>query len=756
MRNYFIYQYEDLVSSKDKLKVTVLFAHQEKIQSQNALAQELNLFFQENSITDKLVVVVPEYLDQDSLEYFKATREITFARIPGKSASYFKKSLIIYQFNSNGEFILLDGTKPKNEKKFISCLLRSGSTTVFKNNDGLVESTPDHHFVFPSNKHCSKFIRTGNVLINQSEIFFLAMQLLRHSREKNVIYCDTSSINVLPYAVFELKRRFQLEFECPAVHSFESYELFEQNKDSFPHDALILISSSTSGNIIDRILKERRADKDQILVIYFLGPNENYFKHSSNIICNLTKGSEFPIGVDEFDTSNNSDNCKLCKDHSRPIQIRSDVFLTIQPKIEPHLLNVKPEYVPKNISTFIENYKSKSPFDGVIKTYYKENQDPNVNYEIYFDIDYLLKNIGTFEKFRKSLNRLIDKHIPANTKYLLHLPDKSSEDLSNYILANIPSSIKPELVKLDKDFTSKISEEKGTVVIVASCITTGKKLLQISRLMRSLENLNLVYFVGIYRPVNDKFSSDLINDLKKGSDKSDERPFVAVETINCSIRQIDTPWEIEKDFLEGIIGALDETTDKELFSYINERLDLIRDNKRQRGFRENVFLKMPNGNGLKLRKNFAFWNFEYLEHEAAQSEVYFTISTIITGLENKQINSHPSLKQTNYVRNMLSPRNFHRFNDGIIQASLLRSGKTEYYAYDLDSELSLQMKEFLLSIIDRYDTEDGEALPEFILALGIKRLKLRKADMKEVLDRAKECPDKVISGFAKSIYNRVL
>lgn len=63
MRNYFIYQYEDVVSSTGKLRVTVLFIHKTKIGSQNELAQELNSFFQEHSITDKLVVLVPKYLD---------------------------------------------------------------------------------------------------------------------------------------------------------------------------------------------------------------------------------------------------------------------------------------------------------------------------------------------------------------------------------------------------------------------------------------------------------------------------------------------------------------------------------------------------------------------------------------------------------------------------------------------------------------------------------------------------------------------
>jgi hypothetical protein len=754
MRNYFIYQYEDLVSSKNKLKITVLFVHQAKIQSQNVLAQELNIYFQENSITDKLVVIVPEYLDSLSFEYFKSTRDVTFARVPGKSPDYFNRCLLIYKFGDSGELKLVEGEKPENEGKFIAHLLRSGSTTIFKNNGGLVESTPDHHFVFPSNKHCSKFIRTGNVLVYQSEIFFLATQMLKYTIDKTIIYCDTSSINVLPYAVFELKRRFGLEFECPTVHSFESYEVFETSRDSFPPESLVLISSSTSGNIIDRILKEKRADKEQIQVIYFLGPNDKYVNHSSNIICNLTRDQSFTGGVEEFETYNNPDDCKLCKDHSRPINIRSDVFLTIQPKIERHLLTVKPEYSPRYINLFVDNYRSNSATEGIIKVYYKDNM-PDANYEIYFDVVYLLKNIEKFRKFNESLKRQIDKCVPANTKYLLYLPDIGSERLAEFIISNIPSTITPELVKLDKSVFNKISESTGTVLIVASCITTGKKLLQISRLMRSHANLNLVYFIGIFRPINDIFSVDLINDLKKGRDKSDERPFVAVETINCSIQQVGTSWEIEKQFFEKLIGSLDEEVDKVLYSYVNERLDIIRDNKRQRGFSDNVFLKRQNGNNLRLRRNFAFWNFDYNEENISQAEVYFTISAIVTNLESKEINSPPSLKQTNYVRNMLSPRNFHRFNDGIIQASMLRSGKTEYFAYDLDSELSLQMKEFLLSIIEKYDDEDGEALLEFILAIGIKRLKLKRQDLKEVLTRFIECPDIIISGIAAYVYSEI-
>ncbi|WP_020597359.1 hypothetical protein [Spirosoma panaciterrae] len=758
MRNYFIFQYEDLVSSKHRFRATVIFIHHEKIHSQNSLSQEISHFFQENSITEKLIVILPEYLDKDSLKYFFEHRNDTFVRIPGKSSDYFEKSLLIYSFNSSCEFKLLFGSKPKNEKKFISLLLRSGSTTIFKNNGGLVESTPDHHFVFPSNKHSSKFLRTGNVLIYQSEIFFLAIQLLKHMKEVSSIYCDTSSINVLPFAVFELQRRFKLSFECPTVHSFSSYEMFESYKESFPFDSLILISASTSGNIVDRILKERRAERSQIQVIYFLGPIEKYQNHTSNVICNLTRDENFYLGELEFKTYSSSDKCELCTvAHSRPINIRSDVFLTVQPKVEVHLLKTTTDYNPKPVSQFVQKFRGNSIKDSIIKVFYKEN-DANADYEIYLDFTHLIENIedDKFGKFKESLNRYIDKTIPANTKYILYLPDIASKKLAEYIITKIPTNPNLKLIKLEQNFINNITEESGSLIIVASCISTGKKLLQISRLMRSRENINLIYFVGIYRPISEKFSINLINDLKKGKDKSDERPFIAVEQINCSIQQVNTSWEREKYFFEKMLSTLNDETDEELYNYVNDRLDTLIKNKETRGLSDKVFLKKYNGDQLYLRKNFAFWNFtDYSEENISQSEVYFTISTIITNLENNDINSFPTLKQTNYVRNILSPRNFHRFNDGIIQASLLRAGKSDFFSYDLDAESNLKMKEFLISIIEKFDTEDGEALLEFLLALGLKKLRLKQEDLREVLLRAQSCESILISGMAKYVYELI-
>lgn len=751
MKNYFIFKYEDTASSEEKIKVTVIFVHQESISVQNTLAEEINYFFQRNSITDKLIVIVSEYIDVNSLKFFFEDRDRTFVRIPGKSKEYFENNLIIYSYCSDGRLIIKAGMSPANENKFIENLFRNGNTIIFQKNGGIVESTPDHHFVFPSNKHCAKFLRTGNILINQTEVFFIAVQLLKYFNDIRAVYCDTSSINSLPYAVLELKRRFKISFSSPSIFSFKSYELFESSDDKFPHDSLILVSSSTSGNIIDRLLKEKRAEKKQIIVLYFLGKENKYLDKKENIVCNLTKDViDFPNGEEIFDTFDNSSECRLCGDNSRPVNIRGDVFLTIQPKVYKHILTIKTDCVPYSLSTFVKNFRVKQKEEVIIKTFHKDN-DANSNYEIYFDFNNLIDNIKKYKTYESSLNRLIQKHVPANIKYIIHLPDDGSLKLSKYVTTQIPKAINPTLIKLENDFISKLSNNEGSVLIVASCITTGKKLLQISRLMRKFDRLNLIYFVGLFRPINESFATDLIKDLKQGKDKSDERPFIPIETVYTSITQKNTSWSNEIEFIEKLLGEHDE--DSELYIFFNDRINILRQNKNNGGLSNDLFLKKYDNSDLYLRKSFAFWKFDYEENEVNQSEVYFTISSIINHLENKEIKSHPSLKQTNYIRNLLSPRNFHRFNDGIIQSSLLRASQTEYLSFDLDDEANLQMKEFLLTIIDKYDSDDGEALLEFLLSIGLKKLKLKKGDLAEILTRAVACKNEIISSFAKYIRN---
>src|SRR5690606_25177996 len=87
-------------------------------------------------------------------------------------------------------------------------------------------------------------------------------------------------------------------------------------------------------------------------------------------------------------------------------------------------------------------------------------------------------------------------------------------------------------------------------------------------------------------------------------------------------------------------GALQE--------YLKARAKILRENKATIGLTDSLFLKTHTKEDLVLRKNFAFWSFAYEEEEIFQSEVFFTINSIVNFLENKEIASEESLQQSNY------------------------------------------------------------------------------------------------------------
>ena len=95
-------------------------------------------------------------------------------------------------------------------------------------------------------------------------------------------------------------------------------------------------------------------------------------------------------------------------------------------------------------------------------------------------------------------------------------------------------------------------------------------------------------------------------------------------------------------------------------------------------------------------------------------------------------------------------------NDGIIQASILRAARPEELIYSIDPDLSAEMYGVLETIIKYYEEEQGEALLEFLYAIAIKKLSLKKGDLLKVLDLLDEkCKGEIFLSFSKFIRENV-
>ena len=749
MPNFYIYSsgYDIENEHEEQVfcSVTVIFCDRETIEPLT-LQSEIKTFYEANYQTEQIFVIGGKFSEAPLQKIFIDNQSTTFKDIPKLQRDHLSESLFLFAYDKDGKLSCVNKTKSFSAD-ITNRIINDGLIKIFKERGGLIEAKGNaHHFVFPSGKHCNKFLRTGNVLLHSAEIYFIAFTLLGRFKETEhkQIFCDTSSINTLAFALLELKRKLVGPgFTIIPVESFSSYSGLFDKSVRFFGNSLILVSSSTSGNIIEKLLKHDESIlSPNIVILYFLGNETDLRKNRSNILCNLTKSTENVSGLNYYDTYTDKD-CIYCEKGSYPVEVKGDVFLLEKPKINRILINVTD--APKKMSDFIRQFKAKNRItDTVFKVNYKETTVLQNKYDVYFDMHHVLCMIekdtaGVYYKgYREKLFDYINQYIPGNVKYLITLPDEGSEKLAELIV----SSLKPNYVpgKLPavvgfNDVADTIKDEKinGAVVIVGSCISNGKNLLYLSRTLRPFDKLRLIYFIGLTRTANEEYLSSLKSNLKQGLYGKESNSFVDVLTFFCNKESKGTTWLREKDFIAELLEPLEDEALSVAAEFFKNRIALIDESvsTRQKGLANELFYPNTQNIQLQLRKGFAFFSFQDYITDVSQADVYFTISAVINQLRNSDDYDH-CLRQTEFVRNMIDPNNFNRYNDGIIQACILRSATPAELSYHIDEELSNEMKGILEKIIEQHATPQGEGLIEFLYAIAIEKLTLKTEHLAEL------------------------
>lgn len=737
------------VTDKVNTSATIIFCENEV--SISSIQADLKTFYETHSQTDEIYVFGGEYIKTSLLQAFDGKVEETFRYIPKAHQLHLRDHLYVYMFDEAGKYQLIISGKNKPSEEIFQSMFNEGLLNIFVSRGGLIESKETHHYVFPSGKHCDKFLRTGNILLHGSEIYFIAFNLLasyNHDEHKQ-IFCDTSSINTIAFALVELKRRLLFlkskPYTMPSIESFSSYEGIVKADGKRLENSLILISASTSGNILDRIVhKHPIVNENDITILYFLGPRNAYLKNKDHILCNLTHTDDNINGIQLYPTYNSS-SCDLCQRGSHPVMINGDIMLPESPKIQRIIFTVKD--APNGLNSFVREFGGHKHLEHtVIKVNYKEGSTSNLKYEIYFDFYHVINKISKGEKrylnFARKLNDYINQYIPSNVRYFICLPDEGSIALAGYILEHIKGNYAtgklPKIINFD-DCATIDEKEVGSAVIVASCISNGKNLLYLSRALRTREHLKLVYFIGLARMTNEELLDFLKSNLRQGAYGKETNSFHAVETFFFDNAVKNTSWVEELEFLKKLTefdedrngGQNSAATDfgiADRITAIEESMSTTVKGMANEIFFESTFDATP----LQLRKNYAFLNFPNYHENISQADTYFTISAILNKVRNSK--DGRNLNQSDYIRNLIDPNNFNRFNDGIIQASILRAAHSSELAYHMNSELSLEMKGILETIIRHNKSEQGEALLEFLYAIATEKLSLKPVHTVELCE----------------------
>ncbi len=608
-------------------------------------------------------------------------------------------------------------------------ILDTGLLQIFRDRRGFLEAAHNFHYISPSGRHTTKFMRIGNLLLRGIETEFLALGLLPFVPDDTLhIYTDTATINAVAYAVSELRRRLGVaDFAASAIDSFSCWSRGETFNWEEPARSICLISASTSGNLEQRVRSETEVRHDRIITLFYGGTS----KPDGPVLCDLTRAS----GAGDYErvptNYDNESECQLCRDGVMAVRISGDQFLPARPVVKEILIQA--DHAPRwfrDALPALVGQQIISCFCG------HANSDSDVR-PMSFDFDNAVRNEDK-SPFRKQVDLVLRTLVPANLSCIIYIDEQGSRALADHIRdlyqERTSRSLEEEqLVASSQLFTegrSCLSAKamEGTVLIITGSSTTGRELLAVSQTMRGMGETEtdppLAYFTGLARlPARARWTQ-LRTNLAFGLGP-DQHPVQAAFVIELpEDRDIIEAWTSEQALLRHLAEKSELAADQR--EAVNKRLEcLLSAAKGPTGLVNDAFLPRPNGEPLPLRKGFVFFrDYPDMWDIASQADVYFTMAAILHGLRLRT-DGEESLRQFEHTSRVLAPANYARFSDGVIQAALLRAATPVELNYHMDERLSAQMCDILVQYAHRQEaSEEGEGLVEFLLAVACERLTL--------------------------------
>lgn len=149
------------------------------------------------------------------------------------------------------------------------------------------------------------------------------------------------------------------------------------------------------------------------------------------------------------------------------------------------------------------------------------------------------------------------------------------------------------------------------------------------------------------------------------------------------------------------------------------------------------FLPTPTEGVLKLTEGFVYWTPKEGELDACDAAATSFVS-MSTALQHAREFPNPALRLASSLHEtvVLDPENFLRFNDGVLQASLLRAAQPHELDYSGAAELSEMTREFLEKVFLNHTRNYGEAALEFAFALASGHLRLARKDERILIEKA--------------------
>lgn len=754
MDECFIYKF---VHGRDESheRVTVVFLPYKGVTA-DRLAPKLQAYFDTSLVSDRVLLLGPEAC-RDDIRHLLASGSLETA-VPLLTRLKVEGGVAGACMNGGGVFTPVDPFEEGGRSEtylanlqtifrdeFWAVLKREGLMHIFEIRRGMLDTKGMYHFVKPSGGHSDRFIRTANVLLYGGEIAFIAFWLLPYMKDGiDRVYTDTAAVNSVVYALTVMKMEASAKFRMPVISSFGSYRGLEEFE--FDRGALIVISASTGGDLEDKLL-QRRIGAAQMVTLFYLGQTTR----ERQVICDLTQTLE-QWGHEPIKT-HSPEKCPLCRDlELKAVSLIGDQFLPEEPVVKTQL--IFPGERPSWLNAFVRATLGTS----VIRCHCDDREMPSRTREIFLDLPRLLahpekpedgstavvedinfQNAMKGSPFLRRMNRLLDQIIPASLRHIIHLDDPASKALAQQVGRRYRRHGKDEprviSMKAIEEDPKSYRLKEGATLVVAGAVVSGRRLVSISQILRQIGGaLSLQYLVGVCRTRSNGWLDDVRSTLEYGEMGAHDYDFHTVFQIFIPDDSPYRPssWTREEMFLSEQLMLFSGAGD---VAQISQRRDLLRKAPSEGGLLNNLFWNSSYdaSKPLRLTRGFSLWADKGQEEKATQADVYFTMNATLHRL--REVSSREGLVSAYEPhRVILSPLCFDRYNDGVIQASLLRAAYDAElnYEHTAHSEIMQEVVDLILEPGKRR----GEARTEFLLALAMRKLRLNDQHLRQCLDNA--------------------
>jgi len=611
---------------------------------------------------------------------------------------------------------------------------RNSLYSLFCEAGGLQKAPVGTHFAKTSLNHSEEFLRVSNVVESSAAVCLLAFWLLPFlwGKEIKSVFVDTSGIySIALMAMREGAKRGGIS-DAVRISSHHSHEGLSDVPLHEVSSSLFVISASTSGGLAQNILKIG-ALPSNVVTLFSLSSKSQVGEE----LCNLAKKNN-EIGIDCI-VNYSADECQFCAKRFHLIPIKGDQFSIVPPNIS--LVEIKAVDFPSEVKSEVAALLGLRAFVAYRRASSGHAATLGIDVESILNGECSEKNRSVLTVKRQMWENYKRRSLAVSTRHVVACSypgsRKIADEISDQMKGSLNDNSTPSVVT-PEELRNSSPASNTTTLVVAACVDDAKELLSVSRTLRDVQEVGSTSYLVVADMVGSQSEqARLRSNLTYGKYGAGTYNFYSLFKFSIECYEEESSWDAEIKELQHLIDWADGI-DRDVPIDIETRITRLREATAD-GLIDDLFWKSLDGAALHLRSDFALISDARNDPAATQADLFAVFVILLSNLRHNP-KANQRLAHNAYERAVLIPGNFDRFNDGVLQACMLRAARPRELAYGAcDFQISEQMYEVLCHALPNQDVpEKSEALAEFMIALITSRMTLHQVHLQHFCNKLKE------------------